>query len=149
MVGCTFAGHRTVLSGGMDKRIHKALASILEKHRDICFYCGGMGEFDILCAREAYKFKRGNPDRNILIYLILPYMMQKIQSGKGTSFELYDEIIIPGDIDALHYKQAIPQRNRWMVDHSQYLIAHVFRHGGAWNTIKYAKKKNLTIYNLI
>ena len=97
MVGCTFAGHRAVLSGGMDKRIHKALASILEKHRDICFYCGGMGEFDILCAREAYKFKRGNPDRNILIYLILPYMMQKIQSGKGTSFELYDEIIIPGD----------------------------------------------------
>ena len=149
MVGCTFAGHRTVLSGGMDKRIHSALALILEKHHDICFYCGGMGEFDMLCAREARRLKRDNPDRNILIHLVLPYMMQKIQSAQKAPFELYDEIIVPDDADIIHYKQAITQRNRWMVNRSQYLISHVVRHGGAWNTMKYAEKKNLVIYNLI
>jgi len=149
MVGCTFAGHRTVLSGGMDKRIHSALALILKKHHDICFYCGGMGEFDMLCAREARRLKRDNPDKGIMVYLVLPYMMQKIQPAEKAPLKLYDEIILPGDADMIHYKQAITQRNRWMVDHSQYLISHVVRHGGAWNTMKYAEKKNLVIYNLI
>lgn len=148
MVGCTFAGHRIVLTGGMDKRIHNALAAILEKHRDICFYCGGMGEFDMLCAREARRLKQSHPEHNLLIWLILPYMMQRFNSAGKVPFELYDEIIIPGDADILHYKQAITQRNRWMVDRSQYLIAHVVRRGGAWNTMRYAEKKDLIVYNL-
>jgi len=57
MICCTFAGHRKIFSNGTKERIRIHLELLIEKHQEICFYCGGMGEFDILCAHEAKRLK--------------------------------------------------------------------------------------------
>ena len=102
-----------------------------------------MGWFDRQCARTVAGIKRLHPENGIQLQLILPYQ-RKIEDEI-----LYDEILIPDEIKRLHYKAAIPARNRWLADRSQYLIAYV-RHtsGGAARTLQYARERGLTIWNL-
>ena len=61
----------------------------------------------------------------------------------------YDDVVVPGELDGVHYKSAITKRNRWMVEQSDWLIAFVYRNfGGAYATLRYAEKKGLRIINL-
>ena len=148
MICCTFAGHRNIFSKGIEERIRSHLDGLIEEHQEICFYCGGMGEFDTLCAHEIKRLKTRYPSKNILLLLVAPYMTNKINTCGTYLNEFYDEIIIPSEISHLHYKRAIQARNRWMVDRSQYLICHAIRQsGGAWKTILYAQKKGRIILN--
>ena len=48
-----------------------------------------------------------------------------------------------------NYKAAIQKRNRWLVDRADCLIAYLFRDfGGAYETVKYAKKQGKPVINL-
>ena len=48
-----------------------------------------------------------------------------------------------------NYKAAIQKRNRWLVDRADFLIAYLFRDfGGAYETVKYAKKQGKPVINL-
>ena len=148
MICCTFAGHRKIFSSEIKERIRNHLELLIEGHQEICFYCGGMGEFDILCAHETKRLKIKYPSKNIVLFLVSPYMTTKINTCGKYLNDLYDEIIIPDELTHTHYKQAIQARNRWMVDHAQYLICHTIRQsGGAWETISYAQKKGRIILN--
>ena len=58
-------------------------------------------------------------------------------------------MLIPEELLEVHYKRAITERNKWMIDRCQCLIAYVYRDfGGAWIAMNYAIKKGLTVYNL-
>ena len=50
--------------------------------------------------------------------------------------------IFPEDWKTVSKRAAIPRRNRWLVDHSDYLISYVTRNiGGAAQTLAYAERK--------
>ena len=58
-------------------------------------------------------------------------------------YALYDDIIIPTELAGVYYKSAIKKRNRWLVDHSDFIIGYTIRnYGGAYEAIKYAMKSN-------
>lgn len=66
--------------------------------------------------------------------------------GKEYYDNLYDEIVIPDEISGVYYKAAISKRNRWVVDHADYLITYITTdHGGAYNTFRYALRKDCKI----
>lgn len=95
------------------------------------------------------KAKRENPYLNIKLILILPYMTKRLNTNKEYYVSHYDEIIIPSELCDIHYKAAIIKRNRLMVDRSDLLIAYVYRsYGGAFETLKYARKCGKKIINL-
>ena len=149
MLKCTFAGHRQVYLKDAEQRIEKVVAEFSEQHSDIYFYCGGMGEFDYLCSKAVKKVKILNPDKKIKLFLIAPYMMQRINREREDLRWIYDEIIIPDELSDCYYKKAITARNRWMVDHCDFIITHVVRpYGGAWNTFRYAQEKGLYVLNI-
>lgn len=149
MVCCTFAGHREILLEGIEEKLRATIEEVLKKDTEICFYIGGMGEFDRMCEHMVRKCKSEHPDKRIFLVLVEPYMKQSINTNGFLLMKQYDEIIIPTEWAGCHYKQAITYRNRWMVDHSQYLIACVYRkNGGAYTTLKYAIKKGIQIENL-
>ena len=51
-------------------------------------------------------------------------------------------MFVPPELLGLHYKHAIPRRNRWMVDRAQVLLAYVTRDfGGAYDTLRYAQTR--------
>ena len=76
-------------------------------------------------------------------------MSSAIENNKDYYADMYDEVLIPDESDAAHYKAMTNVRNRWMVDNSNYIITYIRRdHGGAYNTYRYAEKKNIEIIRL-
>lgn len=146
---CTFAGHREIFENGIQKRITEAVRELIESEMSICFFTGGMGEFDQICARVVRGLKKEYPHKEIQLVLVEPYMKQRINTCGTILHKAYDEIYVPIELAGCHYKQAITLRNRWMIEHSQYMIAYVFRKtGGAYSSMKYAEKKGLVVRNL-
>ena len=147
MITCTFAGHREPLTIKdalyIPDRLQAALDDLLKLDDEFLFYFGGMGWFDQQCIRAVQSAKRLHPEKEIQLTLVLPYP-RKIEDA-----DLYDEIHIPDEIRSLHYKAAIPARNRWLVERSQYLIAYVAHSsGGAAKTLECARERGLTVRNL-
>ena len=147
MITCTFAGHRepltTIDALLIPNRLHASLEELLKLDVQFHFYFGGMGWFDRQCARAVQDIKRLHPEKEIQLTLVLPYP-RKIEDA-----DLYDEIHIPDEIRPLHYNAAIPARNRWLVEHSQHLIAYVAHSsGGAAKTLECARERGLTVRNL-
>ena len=59
------------------------------------------------------------------------------------------ETIYPDGLEFVPKKFAIIHRNRWIVDHSDYLITYIsINFGGAYNITEYAKRKKKNIINL-
>lgn len=106
------------------------------------FLCGGMGQFDWMCARIVYKLKSQYPD--IHSYLVIPYLSFTILEK-----EYFDSIVYPEGFEKYHFKAAIPARNRYLVDNSKYALCYVTHGwGGAAQSFERAKKKELVIVNL-
>ena len=149
MIHCTFAGHREILHSGIEKRLGEALDTLFSLDNSFLFYNGGMGAFDTLCAEYIRKMKSIHPEKRIESLLVIPYMQQRLNTERAYLHSLYDGILMPADLENCHYKAAIALRNRWMVDHSQYMIAYIHRSfGGASTAFRYAETRNLTIFNI-
>lgn len=146
MISCTFAGHREIYMPRVDEKIDSAIRELLRFDVDFIFYTGGIGEFDSKCAAAIHRAKRKYPHLKIRLILVLPYMSNRLNEEKAFYEYYYDDIIIPAELDGVHYKAAIQKRNRWMVDNSDYLIACLLRDfGGAY---EYAKRQGKSIINL-
>ena len=144
MITCTFAGHREVF-GSCTQKIENALETLIESEDTLYCYVGGMGEFDGFSA-AVRNLKRKYPNKEIRLTLVLPYMQQKLNEYKEYYETSFDDILIPAELADIHYKRAIPARNRWLVDNSDYLIAMVWRDfGGAYTTLRYAQKQGKKI----
>lgn len=106
------------------------------------FLCGGMGHFDVMCARIVAELKKFYP--HVHCYLVIPYLTFKIYDDN-----LYDSILYPEGFEKYHFKAAIPRRNKYLIDNSAYAICYVTHGwGGAAQTLAQANKKGLTIINL-
>ncbi len=149
MTTCTFAGHKEVYQSGVEQRLTETLDKILATDDEFVFYNGGMGSFDGMCATAVKAAKRRYPDKKITLILVQPYMSNSLNTYKEYYEQRYDEILIPAELDGVHYKSAIGKRNRWMVDNSQYLIAFVYRSfGGALTTLRYAERLKKQVFNI-
>ena len=143
MIHVTFAGHRNVFnSGAVRGRVDAAIASILTKDMEFYFYSGGMGEFDKLCESAVRQAKADHKELEIKLVYVSPYMRNSFNTQRDYYEYYYDDVLIPMELAEAHYKGAITKRNRWMVDHADYLIAYIHRdHGGAYTTLRYAERK--------
>lgn len=144
---CMFCGHKDIFNEyKISEKITDNLIDLIENKKVHTFYSGGMGNFDKLCEKCVRKLKNKYPV--IRLCLIIPYMSKKILQNSEYYYQMYDEISEP-DLGDVFYKRAIEKRNRWMVDNSDYIISFVFRdYGGAYNTLKYAIKKDVQIIDI-
>ena len=75
--------------------------------------------------------------------------MSSVNTNRDYYETYFDDILIPAELADVHYKAATSRRNQWLVDHSDYLIAYVYRDfGGAYTTLKYAARRGKEIINL-
>lgn len=149
MLCCTFAGHRDLFLTDAERKILKALDSILESDDEFVFYTGGMGEFDSKCASAVRTVRHRFQEKRLRLVLVLPYMTNRVNTDKNYFETEYDDVMIPMDLADLYPKAAIRRRNRWMVDRSDILLACVYRDfGGAYDTMQYALYKGVKVINL-
>ena len=145
----TFCGHRDVFP---NEEVRHLLNDAIEAEIQIGaeqFLVGGRGEFDSMAAAAVRVAKKRHRDKKIQLYLVEPYMREGINRDRAYYESLYDGIIIPQELLDVHPKVAITKRNRWMCERADCLIAFVQRDfGGAYQTLKYAKKTGIRIANL-
>lgn len=143
---CMFCGHRDIENKDeIRKKVTNAIIDLIENEGVNVFLCGGMGDFDEICANCVCELK--GRYINIEQYLIIPYMTKKLRESKDRYF-LYNDVIMP-NLGNIPPRAAIVKRNQWMVDKSQYIISYIIRDfGGAYNTLKYGERKNKKIIEI-
>lgn len=142
---CCCFGHRDVYEN-VTSRLDDILEELITIKGVRTFLTGGMGQFDEAFA-SAVRRKKCTYSY-IELVLVCPYLTQELNSSKQWYEERYDSILLPSELANIHYKSAIKARNRWLVDHSDYIVAYVHRSfGGAYEAVRYAKKQGKPIYH--
>ncbi len=141
----TFCGHSNFDS---DDGIKKKFIEILEKEvgdNATHFYFGDYGGFDRFSKSVCYQYKKTHP--NCKLYFVSPYNDRNYIKHRLYYIEGYDSSIIP-DLKCFK-KFGVLERNRWMVDQADLVIAFVEHSwGGASKTLNYAYKKNKRVINI-
>ena len=136
----SFFGHYDFQNNGI---YEKRLLSLIEKidAPSLNFYLGGYGNFDNFTYSICKNYK---VNHNCKLVYITPYLNKNLQDYALK----YDEIIYPA-LENVPLKYSIVQRNKWIVDKSDYIffyVSHTF--GGAYRMLEYAKRKGKPFLNL-
>lgn len=119
---CCFIGH-SERYGLSSERMRTAIENLIG-----CgvtdFLCGGMGNFDWMCARLTYEQKKKYP--NIRCGLIIPYLTFRVLEPK-----YFDSVVYPEGFEKYHFKAAIVARNRYLVNQSAYALCYVTHSWGS------------------
>ncbi len=139
-------GHRRIYEYyRLEDRIEQIARDLICQKEYVEFYVGRNGDFDIMAASAIKRAQRALGHESSSLILVQPYPMK----DDAYYEKFYDEMCYPVE-RTTHPKAAITQRNQWMVDHAQLLIAFVEdgRTGGALTALKYANQKGVPILNL-
>lgn len=143
---CCCFGHRFVYSP-IESLLEQVLIRLITDHGVTTFMSGGMGDFDCKFEKAVRSLKHHFPQLRLI--LVKPYFTKDINEYGKLYYQLYDDVIIPDELANVHYKAAIGKRNQWMAEQCDYCVAFVRDNfGGAYKAVRYAAKKQKTIYNL-
>lgn len=146
MVACGCFGHRESFKN-YEKEMMTTLENLILENDNVVFMTGGMGQIDNLFSSTVRSLKRKY--KNLRLLLVVPYLTNDLNKNKDYYVAMYDEIIVPDELIGVHYKTAIKQRNRWIVEHCDVIIDCTYRDfGGAYTAIQYAKKAGKKVIKL-
>lgn len=140
---CTFCGHKDAAET-VRPMIREAAENLIVESNVTSFYVGNHGRFDSMALSVLRELKEMYPQ--ISYNVVLSYIPEK-----KNEYRSYDEseTLYPEGLENSPLRYAINRRNKWMVEHSDYLIAYVNRSfGGAAQTLEHAKRKKLSIIQL-
>ena len=140
---CFFIGHRDA----PDSILTELLAEV-ERHIVTYgvtnFIAGHYGAFERLAAKAVIQVKTHYP--HVTLTMLLPYhpIAQPCPLLVGV-----DDTLYPEGLESVLRRLAIINANRYMVDHSDYIIAYVWHPASnASSNLQYAKRKNVPVCNL-
>lgn len=142
-----FIGHRVVYHfRPIEAQLRQIILKLLEEKEFVEFYIGRNGDFDILVASIIKGIQRDVGTHNNCLILVLPYPVADYKYYE----EYYDEILIPHNLNHVHFKAAIGKRNDWIIENTDLLIMHVVREeGNSAKCKKKAEKIGREIINLV
>lgn len=146
----SFFGHRIIENAlEIESRLEQLILTLLREHEYVEFQVGRDGEFDQIVSSVIRRCKREYRSDNSAHIWVLPYLTAEYRDNEESFRDYYDEIEVCEVAAGSHYKNAHQTRNRAMVDRSD-LVVFCIQHesGGAWQTMKYAKKQGKPCINL-
>ena len=146
----SFFGHRMIDDVfEIENRLEQLIRTLLREHQYVEFLVGRDGEFDQLVSSVIRRCKREYRSDNSSHIWILPYLTAEFRNNEESFRDYYDGVEVCEAAAGSHYKNAHQTRNRDMVDRSE-LVVLCIQHesGGAWQTMKYAKKQGKPCINL-
>lgn len=139
MATCTFFGHRRIHEN-IEPSLRAALTYLIENENVCEFYVGCEGQFDRTAKSVLSELKKEYP--HIRITVVLAYLNKKHENLPGSLF--------PEGLERAPLRYAIPKRNEWMTDHSDFVITYVrWCYGGAFTASEHAEHKGKTVINLV
>ena len=122
-----FIGHKEVDHfRQIEEQLREVIGKLLDEKEFVEFYVGRSGEFDIMAASVIKSIQRDVGTYNNCLILVLPYPVADYESYE----KYYNEVLIPHELNNVHFKAAIEKRNEWIIDNSDLLIMHVVREEG-------------------
>ena len=139
-------GHRFIEDlRRLDSQLVPWVKGLMQAKEHVVFLVGRNGEFDEYAASVIKRLQREVGAGKHELVLILPYAVSDLEYYDV----YYDSVIIPESLCGAHPKAAIALKNRWMVEHSDLVIAYAERkRGGAYTALKYAEKLKKKTVNL-
>lgn len=136
MKTCFFIGHRDA-----PENLLPLVAAEVERHITeygvTDFVVGGYGNFDSLAARAVIEAKKHH--QKITLFRLLPYHPAERAVPEQLGF---DGTFYPPGMERVPKRAAIVRANRYMVDHSGYLIAWAWHPAsGARDLTEYALRR--------
>lgn len=146
----SFFGHRILeRTQFLEQELETLVRRILMEKEYTEFLVGRNGEFDLLVASTIHRCKRTIRGDNSALVWVMPYLTAEFKENEKAYRDFYDEIEICERSANKHYKAAIQERNRSMVDRSDFAVFCVQREtGGAWQTMRYAQSRGVPYRNL-
>lgn len=143
----SFFGHREIESyNKIFDSIYEIALSLLKEKEYVEFLIGKNGTFDEIATTAIRNARKRYGDFNSALVLVLPYDTAEFEKNENAFYERYSEIEI---FKARHYKSAILDRNKSMIDRSDLIIFYLnFEKGGVFKAYNYALKKNKKIINV-
>ena len=146
----SFFGHRYIENAlEIERSLEQLVQTLLRNQKYVEFLVGRDGEFDQIVSSTIRRCKREYRSDNSAHSWVLPYLTAELRDNEESFRDYYDEIEVCEAAAGSHYKNAHQTRNRAMVDRSD-LVVFCIQHesGGAWQTMKYAKKQGIACVNL-
>ncbi len=149
----TFFGHRTICDTrsvrSIEERLEELIERLLREKYYVDLLVGRSGDFDMLVSSTIRSVRKRVGTDNSTHALILPYMTAEYKNNRASFEGYYDEVEICDPSGEVYYKSAIQVRNRYMIDRSDLVVCYVEHpYGGAYQAMKYAKKRNKLIVEL-
>ena len=133
---CFFIGHREApdsLLPILDAEVERHIA----EHGVTEFVVDRYGRFDVLAAKCVKTAKKRHPEVTLL--LLLPYHPYDRPTPTPPGF---DGTFYPPGMETVPKRAAIIRANRYMVEHSEYLIAYAWHPASnARELVEYAQKR--------
>lgn len=132
---CFFIGHRDA-PDLLRAPLVQAVEQHIAEYGVTSFTVGQYGAFDRMAARAVIDAKKRRPE--VMLHLLLPYhpFDRPIPTPEG-----FDGTFYPPGMEKVPKRLAIVRVNRYMVEHSDYLIAYACHIGGnALKLVEYAQK---------
>ena len=146
----SFFGHRIIENPLLiEQRLNLLIRRLLREKEYVEFLVGRDGEFDQIVSSVIRQSKRKYRSDNSSHVWVLPYHTAEFRDNEESFRNYYDEIEISTSSAGGYFKGAHQTRNREMVNRS-HLVVLCIQHasGGAWQTMKYAKKLGVPYINI-
>ena len=138
---CTFFGHRDSPET-IKPKIRAAVIDLIENHGVTMFYVGNQGKFDRLVRSVLKEVTTAYPGVGYAV--VLAYMPSAKKSADD-----FSDTLLPDGIEKVPKRFAISWRNKWMIEHADYVVTYVTRlFGGAAQFSALAKSKGKIIYDI-
>ncbi|HHW46206.1 MAG TPA: DUF1273 domain-containing protein [Clostridiales bacterium] len=135
---------------------NQLLSAIFSMPQKDCytFYSGAAMGFDLIAAELVLLLKKSlkGKGKNIQLICVVPFEDQakkwplEWQKRYNKVLNEADSVVV---ISKEYHSGCYHRRNKYMVDHSNYIITYYDgKSGGTRNTLKYAQKSGLTIINI-
>lgn len=151
-LACMFIGHRYIPEEDqlfVEQQVQDLIVGLIGEGYTT-FYCGSSTGFDMLCGKWVLKLKKIIPELRLILALpcrgkecVWGIQYRKIYT---TFVERADDVIY---IDQEYTNNCIKERNRYIVEHSDFCLCYLNQKNGAtFETVQYARKKNLKVCNI-
>lgn len=143
MKSCFFIGHREA-SGDIFPVLLEAVEKHIVEYGVSEFLVGRYGNFDRLAARAVVEAKTRHPE--ITLTMLIPYHPAERPAALPEGF---DGSFYPPGMENVPRKLAILRANRYMAEHTDYLIAYVWHPASnARDLMEYARKRGISTTNI-
>jgi uncharacterized phage-like protein YoqJ len=144
MKSCFFIGHREASSEVLPV-LREAVERHIVEYGVTEFVVGNYGGFDRMAAKAVIEAKTRHPQ--ITLTLLIPYHPAERSIDPPPGF---DGSFYPPNMEKVPRRFAISKANRYMVDHTDYLIAYAWHPASnARNLVEYASRRNICITKLL